>query len=249
MSGKDKTGHSYEGDDADRDYCYASVNTPGTPLTQPCGQTRAAHVPDKTVRADKTVGGRTKEEWVRFAETYYGYVLPTAQLKELISEAFDSRGIREGLERAAKWQPIETAPKDGTWVLVYSASWKDAPPEVAQYDESFGWYMPGHEEPNEVLTHWLPLPAAPALRAEASKLDGEEQGRALTEPERAFVHGVLCAKRPCQSCAPEPPAEERKLPLGHVFDACRDASHSSLLYQAHCREHCGRPGSAHEPTR
>jgi hypothetical protein len=189
--------------------------------------------------ADKTVGGRTREEWDRFAETYYGYVLPTAQLKDLVAAAFDSRGLRYGPEKAAKWQPIETAPKDGTWVLVYSASWKDAPPEVSQYDESFGWYMPGHEEPNEVLTHWLPLPAAPALRAEASKLDGEEQGRALTEPERAFVHGVLCAKRPCQSCAPEPPAEER------CGERCEDPEypHPCVKPKGHASGHECYPGA------
>ena len=71
------------------------------------------------------------------------------------------------------WQPIETAPRDGTWVLLkggtidtegYAASATGTlPPMVAaRWDEwgawfygwSEGWWRCHYENP----THWLPLP-------------------------------------------------------------------------------------------
>jgi hypothetical protein len=82
-----------------------------------------------------------------------------------------------------EWQPIETAPKDGTWVLMRGGYPDDAydsdekqPPVVAarwiarqkrmmyqppgiwrfcSYDS--GYYGEWHEP-----THWMPLPAPPA---------------------------------------------------------------------------------------
>ncbi len=70
------------------------------------------------------------------------------------------------------WQPIETVPKDGTWVLLYApcdlfptkdmthwiAYWKD----VGDWNE--GWYdqdesvMVVHPD---MVTHWMHLPDAP----------------------------------------------------------------------------------------
>jgi hypothetical protein len=43
-----KVGHGFEGDDPKRDYCHASVETPGTPLMQCCGQPRSAHPGEET---------------------------------------------------------------------------------------------------------------------------------------------------------------------------------------------------------
>jgi len=59
-----------------------------------------------------------------------------------------------------RWRPIETAPKDGTEVLVYCSGF---------YVSSFtsgSWYDPGAPE-FDILgtglepTHWMPLPAPP----------------------------------------------------------------------------------------
>lgn len=72
------------------------------------------------------------------------------------------------------WQPIETAPKDGSHILLYSPQdvhsafvgfWKDghkfgrywmaAGPEGEACDCAGGWQY------TRQPTHWMPLPAAP----------------------------------------------------------------------------------------
>lgn len=72
------------------------------------------------------------------------------------------------------WQPIETAPKDGTWCLLWSAHLDARPPvSVRQYRR---WSPGGGDSemlwvdhlacvsPSLIFTHWMPLPAPPVLQ-------------------------------------------------------------------------------------
>jgi hypothetical protein len=83
------------------------------------------------------------------------------------------KALIEALERELGWQPIETAPKDGTRILARIAwRWSDGKPseqfDVIAWDERAGfWFFP--TPPNYVqgldsystLTHWRPLPPPP----------------------------------------------------------------------------------------
>jgi hypothetical protein len=83
--------------------------------------------------------------------------------------------VKQEAERA--WQPIETAPKDGTWVLlgggVWGDDWADDAPRVmsARYEKNVGWLVCAAEAgyslfPYVAPTHWQPLPAGPAAAPE-----------------------------------------------------------------------------------
>ena len=71
------------------------------------------------------------------------------------------------------WQPIETAPKDGTPVLVYPPTWAKAIASIAKWNkdeyakkprpywrrvDDYGKVTTSRDNPP---THWMPLPAAP----------------------------------------------------------------------------------------
>ena len=60
---------------------------------------------------------------------------------------------------AATWQPIETAPKDGTYVLLYEPRDDDHAIEVGFY-ECETWYGMDHIY-SIYPTHWMPLPKPP----------------------------------------------------------------------------------------
>jgi hypothetical protein len=77
-----------------------------------------------------------------------------------------SEAANEKLRAALQWQPIETAPRDGTPVLVgWDTGWWDADKchcedGVWGYLNSDMSFTPFNEQP----THWLPLPPPPALK-------------------------------------------------------------------------------------
>lgn len=60
----------------------------------------------------------------------------------------------------SEWQPIETAPKDGTIVLLYDGAY----PIAGFFD--FGGWIPADVDlqdmwPQIEVTHWMPLPEPP----------------------------------------------------------------------------------------
>ncbi len=79
--------------------------------------------------------------------------------------------------RASEWQDIATAPKDGTWVLVYTDKIPDEGSDVrnicvAQWSDylnggtteprwMFAWYDGGFYGDCGQPTHWQPLPSPP----------------------------------------------------------------------------------------
>jgi hypothetical protein len=68
-----------------------------------------------------------------------------------------------------EWQPIETAPKDGSNVLVIEAG--NSVPVVAYWDNDMdgGWW--GYWQTEQLNphkpTHWMPLPAPPVAGNES----------------------------------------------------------------------------------
>ncbi|MCS3691990.1 hypothetical protein ABIF07_001094 [Bradyrhizobium elkanii] len=69
------------------------------------------------------------------------------------------------------WEPIETAPRDGT---VVSATWQDTWAETGTrhrpihleamyFEEGSWWYAYDGDGPARPPTHWMPLPEAPRL--------------------------------------------------------------------------------------
>jgi len=71
----------------------------------------------------------------------------------------------------SEWQPIETAPKDGTWILAIK---DDFVPGVVQFRN--GFFRESEDEEGDIdwgLTHWMQLPPPPA-RSNPNEGGGEK---------------------------------------------------------------------------
>jgi hypothetical protein len=196
---------------------------------------------------DKTVGGRTLEGWQSWAlhmqQSTWRFDRGDAEdVAELVAEAFGaySRGIRDGLERAARG--LEDVLKQ---ITIESEG------KTVKISRSV-----------QMVVQLLA-----ALRAEASKLDGEEphvcspdsvSGTFCNTATPKTHRGCRCVPGRCgihphlPTCGlrlesrPEPPAEERKPPLGHDYHG--DGDSCEFWLSRGIPRPCGRPRSAHEPT-
>jgi hypothetical protein len=85
---------------------------------------------------------------------------PADTIDAMAEEIEELRAEVRRLREALTWQPIETAPKDGTWVIVlmrngqvWKASWgRDRQNELH-------WCTHVLSPADRVVTHWMPLPA------------------------------------------------------------------------------------------
>lgn len=65
-----------------------------------------------------------------------------------------------------EWKPIETAPKDETWVILYGDLWGEPHGCIAFWSPDGGW-CDSEAASNPVTdwgwkpTHWMPLPKLP----------------------------------------------------------------------------------------
>ena len=58
------------------------------------------------------------------------------------------------------WQPIETAPIDGTWIQAWRKH--GVKPIYVKFDSVYGEFENEGGDHEYHLTHWMPLPAPPA---------------------------------------------------------------------------------------
>jgi len=67
------------------------------------------------------------------------------------------------LSATENWQPIETAPKDGTYVLVYGyrSHVDGSVMHVVRWTKGDGWAADGDDLGEQKPTHWMPLPPPP----------------------------------------------------------------------------------------
>jgi hypothetical protein len=82
-------------------------------------------------------------------------------------QATEIEALRAQVSALREWQPIATAPKDGSMVLLYpSGCWTEDEDcgEVGFWDTDFNeWGRAGDvAEDYDGPTHWMPLPAPPS---------------------------------------------------------------------------------------
>lgn len=62
----------------------------------------------------------------------------------------------------AGWQPIETAPRDGTFIDIWTASGTRL--TDCRYDvDGAAWNLYARYEARQIPTHWMPIPAGPEV--------------------------------------------------------------------------------------
>jgi hypothetical protein len=81
----------------------------------------------------------------------------------LAAHEADKQAGRASAQAVPAWQPIETAPKDGTGILVSAAGFCHA----VEWQEEFDWWAVDDNKlgpfrlRGAAPTHWMHLPAAP----------------------------------------------------------------------------------------
>lgn len=95
-------------------------------------------------------------------------MIETSFMKNLLEKETPTykKGFEAGQKAALQWQPIETAPKDGTLILAYKKkkregkklTWRN-PPIVLHWDSEEEIWLEAENSNWErrKMTHWMPL--------------------------------------------------------------------------------------------
>jgi hypothetical protein len=133
--------------------------------------------------------------------------------------------LRASAAKGDEWQPIETAPKDGTRVIL---GWPGGGVRYGFYlDNSHtsgpwaGWRGPSMELPfpSPPPTHWQPLPAPPSAapgEAKCATCDDKGyvyEGECITGRGPDDVHPDQVA---CPDCAPSPEQQGAEQPIAYL---------------------------------
>ena len=86
-------------------------------------------------------------------------VYSTKEAADLNSDYVACCRLNSAPSSAPAWQPIETAPKDGTWILCFGKLW--TLPNLAQWSRSRNCWQDMDHALWQV-THWMPLPDPPS---------------------------------------------------------------------------------------
>jgi hypothetical protein len=108
----------------------------------------------------------------------------TQEAIDILNTLLDKNRFTDGVEISAlthaiehmkrwQWQPIETAPKDGTTIIIFDSYSDDKGIDgygvcTARWDYSLKWWIM-HQRYSNVIslinpTHWMPLPEPPQER-------------------------------------------------------------------------------------
>lgn len=96
--------------------------------------------------------------------------LPQAPMRDMLARLF-------GDLLADQWRPIESAPKDGRWIVGIGHLWLPEVPDTLQWRDEWrgGAWSNGCSEEDHQPTHWMPLPAAPHHRSADTERHGSDK--------------------------------------------------------------------------
>lgn len=164
---------------------------------------RREYIEKFTWHDDAVIAAYVEENWRRIASEKPAMTIPPADDEQIaaMEECLDGRTVWDDdhiarliarIRAETEWQPIETAPKDGTWFYAYRPKskvgtwdrivivrWLDAADDFVWPDETFdifeadlvslyddGFGRLDYYEGGGSFTHWRPLPTPPALSQE-----------------------------------------------------------------------------------
>jgi hypothetical protein len=113
-------------------------------------------------RADSAADGTTTSttEWRLFSDERMAH----EESEAIGGVGYQALFVRDGTAIVGEWQPIETAPKDGSFLVC--AVDDDRGPFVVS--AQILWMARKENTPSHLglshLTHWMPLPASPVSR-------------------------------------------------------------------------------------